>query len=366
MRQGSFLKYFLIFVVILGITLASACDKEAQIKVVSPAPAAEAAVTNAYPDFVSLAQKLEKSVVAVTAQDTSMDSLNSNTVVESLGSGWVVDPAGIIVTNNHVVEGASSITVEFTDHQSFDSQVFYADPITDVAVVKVNTEGKNLTALTIGDTSQLKIGTWVMIMGNPLGLGLSVKPGIISRLGVTMSTSPDQIYYNLIETSAPINPGNSGGAMVNLNGEVIGMTSLKIESAGIEGMGYAIPIGDVTPIIQTLTAGKKVVHPTLGASLSTVDSGLKSVYRLNVNSGALVTAVSKNSPAAKAGIAKGDVIVGFEDKTIASADDLNHYVNLSKIGQRVQLILWHGTSQQTVEVSLTERLATPTPTPSPT
>jgi serine protease Do len=366
MKLGRYIRPIVILILILGFILSSGCDKEAQIKVVSPVPAAEAAVNTVYPDFVSLAQKVGKSVVAVTAQDIPMNDLNSNTVVESLGSGWVIDESGIIVTNNHVVEGAEAITVEFSDHKAFDANTWYTDPITDVAVVKVNTQGKKLTALTIGDTSQLQIGSWVMIMGNPLGLGLSVKQGIISRLGVTMSTSPDQIYYNLIETSAPINPGNSGGAMVNLNGEVIGITSLKIESAGIEGMGYAIPIGDVLPIIQTLTDGKKVIHPTLGASLTSVDSGIKSVYKLNVDTGALVTDVSKNSPAAKAGITKGDVIVGFEDKPVVTADDLNHFINLSQIGQRVQLVLWHGKSQQTVEVTLTEQLRISAPTPSPT
>ena len=150
------------------------------------------------------------SVVAISTESVTYDSHNHPQTSGDSGSGWIIDKTGNIVTNNHVVEGATSITVELFDHQAYSAKIVSTDPITDVAVLKIDT-GRGLQPLIIADTSKLRVGHWVIILGNPLGLGISAKQGIISRLGVNMSSSPDQMYYDLIETSAAVNPGNSGG-----------------------------------------------------------------------------------------------------------------------------------------------------------
>ncbi len=304
------------------------------------------------PGFADLVQKVNPSVVAISTESLTYDGYNTITK-ESSGSGWLIDETGTIVTNNHVIDGATTINVELSDHKAYSANLVSNDPTTDVAVIRINT-GQKMPALPIADTSQLKVGDWVIIMGNPLGMGISAKQGIISRLGVTMSSSPDQVYYNLIETSAAVNPGNSGGPMVNLDGEVIGITSLKIESSGIEGMGYAITIDDVMPVIKILARGEKVIRPWLGATLASVDNGLSAVFSLNVDSGALITGICTGSPADKAKLAVGDVIVGFGDQTVATGDDLTRFVNASRVGESVQLTFWRSRYLRTAEVELAE------------
>jgi serine protease Do len=311
------------------------------------------------PGFADLVQKVNPSVVAISTESLTYEGYNTITE-ESSGSGWLIDETGTIITNNHVIDGATTIEVELSDHKNYSANLVSNDPTTDVAVIRINT-GQKLPALPIADTARLKVGDWVIIMGNPLGMGISAKQGIISRLGVTMSSSPDQVYYNLIETSAAVNPGNSGGPMVNLDGEVIGITSLKIESSGIEGMGYAITIEDVMPVIKILARGEKVIRPWLGATLASVDNGLSAVFNLNVDSGALITGICTGSPADKAKLAVGDVIVGFGDQTVATGDDLARFMNASRIGESVQLTFWRSRYLRTAELVLAEGPPAPTP-----
>jgi len=170
---------------------------------------------------------------------------------EGAGSGWIIDESGIIVTNNHVIEGADSIIITLYDGTTFfvDPNTIVRDPASDLAVIRIDAD--NLPAATIGDSSELRVGDWVVAIGNPLGLGISAKEGIASRLGVSL-TMNGQILNDLIETSAAINPGNSGGPLVNMQGEVIGITSAKISSVGVEGLGYAISIDEAMPIIDEL------------------------------------------------------------------------------------------------------------------
>ena len=304
---------------------------------------------NALPDFADLVAKVAPSVVAITTESVTYDSYSNPQIQQGAGSGWVIDENGTIVTNNHVVDGARTVTVEFIDHQAYTASDITTDPMTDIATLKVN-RGSKSQPLAVADTSRLRVGDWVMVMGNPLGLGISAKQGIISRLGVTMSSSPEQVYTNLIETSAAINRGNSGGPMVNMSGEVIGITSLKIDATGIEGMGYAITVGDVIPVIQTLATGKKYMRPWLGANLATVDNGLAVRYSLPVEGGALVVSTYPGSPAEKIGLVRGDVIVGFDNKPVASASDLTRLVNSSEVGQEVKLDFWRGKDRKTVAV----------------
>ncbi len=316
------------------------------------------------PDFADLIAKVAPSVVAITTESVTYDSYHNPHTDQSAGSGWIINENGTIVTNNHVVEGAKSITVEFSDHKAFKASNVTTDPISDIATLQVD-RGQKLQPLPVADTSKLRIGDWVLVMGNPLGLGISSKQGIISRMDVSMSSSPEQNYTDLIETSAAINPGNSGGPMINMDGEVIGITSLKIDASGIEGMGYAIAIDHILPIIQILAKGDKYPRPWLGASLTTVDNGLAVQYNLQAESGALIVNLFPGSPAEKAKMALGDIIVGFDNEPVSSADELNHLVNSSKVGQKVTLTFWHRQDQQTVEVTLVEtpRGASPILTP---
>jgi serine protease Do len=259
------------------------------------------------------------------------------------GSGWIIDKDGLIVTNNHVVEGAESVTVTLADGRTFPAQTVHADAYSDLAVVKI--DAQNLTAASVGNSSQLRVGDWVVAIGNPLGLGISAKEGIISRLGVSLEDSSGQTLYDLIETSAAINPGNSGGPLVNMAGEVIGITSIKIAATGVEGMGYAISMKTARPIIQSLINAGYVTRPWLGIEneLYTVDERVAFINNLPVDKGALVTQVVTGSPADKeAGIKPGDVITGFDDEEMTTAEELIQAIYSRQIGQEVKITFWRG------------------------
>jgi S1-C subfamily serine protease len=204
----------------------------------------------ALPSFAQLISNVEPSVVSVNTETVTGRRFVQRTV-QGAGSGWIYDASGIIVTNNHVIAGAKSITVQLNNGKTYTPISVNADPASDLAILKIN--AGTLPALKIGDVSNLRVGDWVVAVGNALGMGIGANDGIISRLGVNIQESQTQTYSNLIETNAAINPGNSGGPLVNLNGEIIGITSLKISQSGVEGMGYAINIQDALPVIQRLS-----------------------------------------------------------------------------------------------------------------
>jgi serine protease Do len=308
----------------------------------------------ALPSFADVVAEIKPSVVAVNTEVITYDIFNRSFTQEGAGSGWIIDKDGYIVTNNHVVEGANSITVTLADGRTLPAQKVYADAYSDLAIVKI--DAQNLTAASVGDSSQLRVGDWVMAIGNPLGLGISAKEGIVSRLGVSLEISAGQTMYDLIETSAAINPGNSGGPLVNMAGEVIGITSIKISTSGVEGMGYAISINNAVPVIKELIQKGYIVRPSLGLTLYTVDQYVLFRYRLAVNKGAFVTQVDAGSPADKAGIKPGDVITGFNDKEITTAEELNQAIYSSQIGQQVKVSYWRGSTQNTIYATPVESL----------
>jgi len=304
------------------------------------------------PDIADVVAKVKPSVVAINVEVITYDIFNRPLTQEGAGSGWVIDKNGLIVTNNHVVEGAKTVTVTFANGKSFTGTEVRTDPLTDLAIVQIN--AKNLPALNIGDSSNLRVGDWVIAIGNPLGLGISAKQGIVSRKGVTLSVSSGQKLYDLIETSAAINPGNSGGPLVNMAGEVIGITSAKLSAVGIEGMGYAISSKTALPIIQELIRKGYVVRPWLGVGLQDVNQWIAVRYGLAVEQGALITQVAPGSPADKAGLSQGDVIVKMDDTQITSAQDLIQSIHSSRIGQKVNLTFWRGETKMTAEATLIE------------
>jgi serine protease Do len=208
--------------------------------------------TQIEPVIADVVAAVKPSVVAINTK-TTIYMFGRRITQEGAGSGWIIDSNGIIVTNYHVVEGADTISVTLDDGRTFavDPNTVAADPVNDLAVLKI--DAKNLTAAKVGDSSALRVGDWLVAIGNSLGLGISAKEGIVSRLDVSL-TVDDQVVENLIETSAAINPGNSGGPLVNMNGEVIGITSIKVASVGVEGLGYAISINEAMVIIKELIA----------------------------------------------------------------------------------------------------------------
>lgn len=304
------------------------------------------------PSIADVVAQVKPSVVAINTKFTGYDIFNRPFTQEGAGSGWIIDESGIIVTNNHVIEGAKSITVTLADGRILTAEVRGADYLTDLAIVKVN--AGSLPAVSLGDSSKLRIGEWVVAIGNPLGLGISAKEGIVSRLGVTMPLGGGQTLYDLIETSAAINPGNSGGPLVNMAGQVIGITSVKIAMSGVEGMGYAISSRTAGAIIEELITRGYVIRPWLGVVLHTVDQWIASSYNLAVNEGALVTQVNPGSPAAKAGLEGGDVITGFDNQKITSADGLIQAIHSAEIGKRVKLTFWRGKNQEITYAVLAE------------
>ena len=213
---------------------------------VSPAESQSAAL----PSMADVVAKVKPAVVAINTEAT-INIFRRTITQQGAGSGWIIDESGIIVTNNHVVAGAQSISVTLDDGRTFtvSPKEVAADPLNDVAVLKIGAQ--DLPAADIGDSSVLRVGDWLLALGNPLGLGVSAKEGIVSRLDVSL-TAEGQTLDDLIETSAAINPGASGGPLVNMKGEVIGITSVKISSIGVEGLGYAISINGAIPIIEEL------------------------------------------------------------------------------------------------------------------
>ncbi len=300
------------------------------------------------PDMVAVVEKVRPSVVAINVSIVTLDIFNRSFTEKGAGSGWIIDPNGLIVTNNHVVEGAKDISVTLNDGRILTAKQIAADQVSDLAVIKIDATG--LPAAKVGDSNQLKVGMPVAAIGNALGEGIIMTGGWVSRIGASISVENDTIY-DLIQTDAAINPGNSGGPLANIAGEVIGITNAKLVATGVEGVGYAISTGTALPIITQLVSTGYVVRPWFGISLQTVNAGLAALFRLKVDKGALVTNVSANSPAAAAGLQKGDVLVRIGDKDLTSAVDASRAIRASQIGKPVKVTYWRGDSQSTVDMT---------------
>ena len=310
------------------------------------------ATNSTFPDFVSVITAVEPSVVAITTKVTGYSFFGSAITEQGAGSGWIIDKNGLIVTNNHVVEGASNVSVTLWDGRTFVADSVYTDPIADLAIVKINAQ--DLQALRLGDSSKLQVGQWVIAIGNSLGMGISATKGIVSALGVTLPESQGETLYDLIQTDAAINPGNSGGPLVDLFGNVIGINSAKVAAVGVEGMGYAISTKAALPIINDLIKNGYVIRPYFGADFYTVGRSIARRFRLAVSAGVLVTQVYSSGPADKAGIEAGDVIINIDGKDVISAADLSSILQSDQIGQKVKITYCRGSSQNTVIATLTQ------------
>ena len=290
-------------------------------------------------DYTAVVAKVKPSVVAIVTESGE-------------GSGWIIDEDGIIVTNAHVVLGANTITITLNDDRTLPVETWYTDSLTDLAVLEI--DAQNLPAADIGDSDNLLVGEQVAAIGNSLGMGISMKGGWISRLDVSIPASGGQTLTDLIETDAAINPGNSGGPLVNMAGEVIGITSVKISVVGVEGMGYAISINSALPTINQLIVNGYVARPYLGVSLSDVNPTIVWWYDLAVDKGAFITFVAPGSPADRAGLQAEDVIVSLDGKEISTADGLIKAIHSSQIGQEVEIVFWRGETENTTYATLDE------------
>jgi serine protease Do len=314
---------------------------------------------NPLPSIADVVAVVKPSVVAINvkAMVTTQDFFGRTYQQEQdgAGSGWIISSDGLIVTNNHVIDGATSIMITFNDGSSLpvDLNNVKSDATSDLAVLKVDAIG--LPALKIGNSASLREGDWVVAIGNSLGEGIRVTQGIVSRKDVSMQNDNGQTMEGLIETDATINPGNSGGPLVNLAGEVVGITNAKQVATGVESVGYAISINEASPLLQDLINTGYIVRPFLGVSTETiVNSSYARWYGLKTNSGVRVVTVGAGSPAETAGLQVNDVIVKFNGQDIADSQTLIDAINTAKVDQSVDIIYWRGSSQQTMTVVLAE------------
>jgi serine protease Do len=251
---------------------------------------------------------------------------------KSLGSGFIIDKDGYIITNNHVVEGAEEIKVKLVDGREFNAKVVGRDPKTDLALIKISSIFKDLPTLSLGDSDKIRVGDWVLAIGNPFGLGHTVTQGIISASGRTIGSGP---YDNFLQTDAPINPGNSGGPLVNLKGEVIGINSSII--AGGQGIGFAIPSNTAKSIIPQLKEKGNVTRGWIGVSIQSVTPEIAKAFGIKEQRGALVSDVVPGGPADTAGVKRGDIIIAFDGKDIKNMSELPAIVAVTPIGKTVDI-----------------------------
>lgn len=270
---------------------------------------------------------------------------------QSLGSGVVVSSDGLIVTNNHVVEQSDEIKVILYDKRSFKARVIGADPKTDIAIIKIDAKG--LQTIPWSDSDKLQVGEFVLAIGNPFGLNHTVTMGIISAVGRADVGISD--YEDFIQTDAAINPGNSGGPLVNTKGELIGInTAIFSRTGGYQGIGFAVPSNMVRMVIEQLLKEGKVTRGWLGVTIQELTPELAQKFGLNTTEGALISDVMKGSPAHKAGITRGDIILRYNGKKIRDVASLRNMVAQTKIGVEAELIILRKGKEYSVRVKVVE------------
>lgn len=312
---------------------------------------------------MAVAEKVLPSVVGITVNYQTSSIFGGKSNSSATGSGIIISEDGYIVTNNHVIstESSSYYTITeatgievniYNDTESYTATVVGTDAYTDLAVLKIEKTG--LTPAVIGNSDKVKVGEFVMAVGNPLGMDYSVTSGIVSALNREVEV--EGTFYETIQTDAAINSGNSGGALVNANGELIGINTVKISGAGIEGIGFAIPISSATNIIDQLIEHKEVKRPYIGISGSAVDPNITKRY--NIPEGIYVEEVQKDSAAEKAGLQQGDIITKIEGKEVSSINELNKIKYTYHIGDTVKLTIYRDGEESELDVTLTELIET--------
>jgi len=264
----------------------------------------------------------------------------------SLGTGFIISADGYILTNDHVVDGADEIKVKLSDGREFSGEVRGLDPKLDLALVKIDAGGE-LPMARLGDSSQLRVGEWVMAIGNPFGLEQTVTVGIVSAKGRVIGAGP---YDNFIQTDASINPGNSGGPLFNMGGEVIGINAAIV--AGGQGIGFAIPVNMAKEVIPQLRKAGHVTRGWLGVTIQAMNEQLAASFGLDKVRGALVNEVVKDSPADRAGLKRGDIVIGYDGQDVEEMNDLPRLVAVTAVGKTVKVRIFREGKEREVAVEI--------------
>ncbi len=269
---------------------------------------------------------------------------------QSLGSGFIIDKSGYIITNNHVVKEAEEIIVRLTDRREFKAEVVGTDTRSDVALLKVDAD--DLPAVKLGDSDNLKVGEWVLAIGSPFGFDNTVSKGIVSQIGRNL---PSENYVPFIQTDVPINPGNSGGPLFNLDGEVVGINSqIYSRTGGFMGLSFAIPVNVAVNVVEQLKSKGKVSRGWLGILIQDVNRELAESFGMKKPMGAVVLRIMDNSPASKAKFMVGDVVVEFDGKTIHRSSDLPIAVGSTRVGSKVKVKVIREGKSKTLKVTIAE------------
>lgn len=268
--------------------------------------------------------------------------------VRAQGSGFIVSPDGLIMTNAHVVKGAKEVTVKLTDRREYRAKVLGADAKTDIAVLKI--DAKNLPTLALGNTKDLKVGEWVLAIGSPFGFESTVTAGVVSAKGRSL---PDDSYVPFIQTDVAVNPGNSGGPLLNTRGEVVGINSqIYSRSGGYQGVSFAIPIDVAVQVKDQIVATGKATHARLGVAVQEVNQAFADSFKLDKPEGALVSNIEKGGPGDKAGLKAGDVIRKVDGQPIVSSGDLPAVIGQQAPGKKVTLEVWRQGERQELSAKL--------------
>src|SRR5579864_4449410 len=319
---------------------------------------------------VRIYRQASPAVANILTKATEYDFFMDPVPVEGAGSGFIIDPRGYILTNYHVVEGAQSIEVVLGDQSRYPAKYIGADQRNDVALVKIDPKGKQLTTLKLGDSSAIQVGQKVLAIGNPFGFQSTLTTGVVSAIGRTVQTSQTTYIEEAIQTDAAINRGNSGGPLLNSHGEVIGINSAIFTPSGTTaGIGFAIPIDTAKSIANDLITSGRVHRAFLGVQTLAISGGLGEALDLPVQEGLLVEVASKDGPAASAGIhggdrivqagmrrlyIGGDVIVAIDGQKVANQFDVNLVLNHHRPGDTVNVTVYRGGKKMDVSVKLGE------------
>lgn len=301
---------------------------------------------------VRAARSVGPAVVGITNKTIVRDWFNMPVETEGVGSGVIFKSDGYIVTNNHVIQGAKEITVSLPDGRTFKGTLVGADELTDIAVVKVDATG--LPTAKFGNSDDLVVGEPAIAIGNPMGLEFqgTVTAGVISALNRTLDISERRL--KLIQTDAAISPGNSGGALVNADGEVVGINSAKISANGVEGIGFSIPINTVQEIIDQLLTNGYVVRPYLGVGIFDKETASRAGYTLNAEKGVYVEHLELGGPAHQAGVKRGDLILKIDNTETNTVAELRAAVADHKVGDRAKILVARDGGEETLTATLKE------------
>lgn len=301
---------------------------------------------------VRVAKTVGPAVVGITNKAIARDFFDRTFETEGVGSGVIFKSDGYIITNNHVIAGAKEIIVSLSDGNTINGTLIGADEMTDIAVVKV--DAKDLPTAELGNSDEVVVGEPAIAIGNPMGLEFqgSVTVGVISALNRTLDLNDKRV--KLLQTDAAISPGNSGGALVNADGEVIGINSAKLATTGVEGMGFAIPINTVKTIVDELMTKGYVARPYLGVTIFDKPTAARYGYQLSIDKGVYVFQVAIGSPADRANFQRGDIILSIEGKAVNSVTDVRNEVAAHKVGDKVKVTCDREGKEITVEVTLEE------------